>query len=399
MCGTSACPRSAPTRCAAPTRCIPIADLQIEYSLISRGIEAEILPACRELGIGVTAYGVLSRGLLSGHWSRGARARARRLPQPRPPLQRREPRPQPRARRGAARGRRQQGRHGRPDRDRLGALARRGHRAARRRAPPRPARRGAGRARRSSSPPTTSPRSSARCRPAPPPASATTPSRWRSSTASGAERSAACATAALTRRPHPRSGGGRPAPLRAGQGHGRRRRPRARRQPRQRLPALPQQGGAARRRHRALARPRLGAARGDRRRGRPRAGARCAAGSTSSSAPSGPALDDPELFATYVALAAEARDVVTAHVDTLTRQLARIIADGVARGEFAVADPASAARAVFDATGRFHNPAYAPQWSDPTIDAAFDGVWSLLLAGLGGAHDPSERVRSRSPSR
>lgn len=47
-----------------------IADLQIEYSLISRGIESEILPTCRELGIGITAYGVLSRGLLSGHWSK-----------------------------------------------------------------------------------------------------------------------------------------------------------------------------------------------------------------------------------------------------------------------------------------------------------------------------------------
>jgi aryl-alcohol dehydrogenase-like predicted oxidoreductase len=47
----------------------PVADVQIEYSLISRGIEDEILPTCRELGIGVTAYGVLSRGLLSGHWS------------------------------------------------------------------------------------------------------------------------------------------------------------------------------------------------------------------------------------------------------------------------------------------------------------------------------------------
>jgi aryl-alcohol dehydrogenase-like predicted oxidoreductase len=47
----------------------PIADLQIEYSLLSRGIEEEILPVARELGIGVTAYGVLSRGLLSGHWS------------------------------------------------------------------------------------------------------------------------------------------------------------------------------------------------------------------------------------------------------------------------------------------------------------------------------------------
>jgi aryl-alcohol dehydrogenase-like predicted oxidoreductase len=48
----------------------PISDLQIEYSLLSRGIEASILPTCRELGIAVTAYGVLSRGLLSGHWSK-----------------------------------------------------------------------------------------------------------------------------------------------------------------------------------------------------------------------------------------------------------------------------------------------------------------------------------------
>jgi aryl-alcohol dehydrogenase-like predicted oxidoreductase len=48
----------------------PIADVQIEYSLISRGIEDEILPTARELGIGVTAYGVLSRGLISGHFDR-----------------------------------------------------------------------------------------------------------------------------------------------------------------------------------------------------------------------------------------------------------------------------------------------------------------------------------------
>ena len=43
----------------------PVAGLQIEYSLMSRGIEAAILPAVRELGIGVTAYGIMSRGLLS----------------------------------------------------------------------------------------------------------------------------------------------------------------------------------------------------------------------------------------------------------------------------------------------------------------------------------------------
>jgi aryl-alcohol dehydrogenase-like predicted oxidoreductase len=61
-----------------------IADLQIEYSLISRGMEREILPTCRELGIGITAYGVLSRGLMSGHWQKdsaqgGFRSRAPRF--------------------------------------------------------------------------------------------------------------------------------------------------------------------------------------------------------------------------------------------------------------------------------------------------------------------------------
>jgi aryl-alcohol dehydrogenase-like predicted oxidoreductase len=53
----------------------PICDLQIEYSLISRGIESSILPMCRELGIAITAYGVLSRGLISGHWRKGAAAK------------------------------------------------------------------------------------------------------------------------------------------------------------------------------------------------------------------------------------------------------------------------------------------------------------------------------------
>ncbi|MGA2109130.1 MAG: aldo/keto reductase [Syntrophorhabdales bacterium] len=48
----------------------PVCDLQIEYSLLSRGIERRILPFCRDLGIGITAYGVLSRGLISGHWSK-----------------------------------------------------------------------------------------------------------------------------------------------------------------------------------------------------------------------------------------------------------------------------------------------------------------------------------------
>lgn len=61
----------------------PIADLQLEYSLFSRDAEAEILPVCRQLGVGVTAYGVLSRGLLSGHWTRDRRSRDFRSALPR----------------------------------------------------------------------------------------------------------------------------------------------------------------------------------------------------------------------------------------------------------------------------------------------------------------------------
>jgi aryl-alcohol dehydrogenase-like predicted oxidoreductase len=62
----------------------PICDLQIEYSLISRGIEDKILPACRELGIAITAYGVLSRGLISGHWQKnGAQVGDYRVHSPR----------------------------------------------------------------------------------------------------------------------------------------------------------------------------------------------------------------------------------------------------------------------------------------------------------------------------
>jgi aryl-alcohol dehydrogenase-like predicted oxidoreductase len=46
----------------------PITDLQIEYSVISRAVEDDVLPTLRELGIGMTAYGVLARGLISGHY-------------------------------------------------------------------------------------------------------------------------------------------------------------------------------------------------------------------------------------------------------------------------------------------------------------------------------------------
>lgn len=105
-------------------------------------------------------------------------------------------------------------------------------------------------------------------------------------------------------------------------------------------------------------------------------------------------LDDPELFAAYHALVLESGDAVRAHVATLVGQLARIVADGVAQGELAVEDPAAAARAVFDATGRFHNPVHAPGWSDPGIDADFEGVFGLIVRGLGAS-----AVRKRAKAR
>ena len=62
----------------------PITDLQIEYSLVSRGIEREILASCRELAVGITAYGVLARGLIGGHWAESPHKRGdSRLANPR----------------------------------------------------------------------------------------------------------------------------------------------------------------------------------------------------------------------------------------------------------------------------------------------------------------------------
>jgi aryl-alcohol dehydrogenase-like predicted oxidoreductase len=58
----------------------PVCDLQIEYSLVSRGPEAKILPVLEELGIGVTAYGVLSRGLLGGSKPAGPKDLRAHLP-------------------------------------------------------------------------------------------------------------------------------------------------------------------------------------------------------------------------------------------------------------------------------------------------------------------------------
>lgn len=95
-------------------------------------------------------------------------------------------------------------------------------------------------------------------------------------------------------------------------------------------------------------------------------------------------LDDPEMFATYSAIAEESRDVVQAHVNELLEQVTQIIQSGISRQEFQAIDSHQTARAIFFATIRFHHPAHAKEWIAPDIDAHFAEVWSLLLSGLVG---------------
>ncbi|WP_316524743.1 TetR family transcriptional regulator [Kitasatospora brasiliensis] len=94
------------------------------------------------------------------------------------------------------------------------------------------------------------------------------------------------------------------------------------------------------------------------------------------------ALEDPELFATYLALAEENSGLVTAHDNTMVGQIAQIVTDGVERKEFKLAHFQNTARAVLDATRPFHDPAYASTWSAPEADDRFDAVWKLVLGGL-----------------
>ncbi|WP_340379728.1 TetR family transcriptional regulator [Streptomyces sp. SS7] len=93
--------------------------------------------------------------------------------------------------------------------------------------------------------------------------------------------------------------------------------------------------------------------------------------------------DDPELFATYLVLSDENGEVVRRHIADLTGQLATIITAGVAAGTFAACDPPAAARAVFHATARFHDPRYLTVWERPEAQADFEALVDLLVRGLG----------------
>ncbi|MEA2888784.1 MAG: hypothetical protein QOD11_3144 [Bradyrhizobium sp.] len=92
--------------------------------------------------------------------------------------------------------------------------------------------------------------------------------------------------------------------------------------------------------------------------------------------------DDPEMFATYLTLAREACEVVKAHKESLVDQVAQILTEGIEQGAFDVADAKTSARAIFDATIRYHHPAHAEEWSDPALPARIDALLALLLKGL-----------------
>ncbi|MDH6551427.1 TetR family transcriptional regulator [Streptomyces sp. SAI-041] len=92
--------------------------------------------------------------------------------------------------------------------------------------------------------------------------------------------------------------------------------------------------------------------------------------------------DDPELFATYTVLTGENVTAVIEHLTELTGQLTRVVQDGIDAGTFTVPDPAVAALAVFQATGRFHDPCYAGEWEQPGVQEEFTALVDLLVRGL-----------------
>ena len=112
------------------------------------------------------------------------------------------------------------------------------------------------------------------------------------------------------------------------------------------------------------------------------------------------AQDDPQLFATYVQLAASTRPVVNLHEDALVRQLTQIVEFGIEMVDIIDRpDALITARALFEATSRFHHPALLLERSPAEADAALDMVWDLLLTGLVDPEKavPRPRVRRGLP--
>lgn len=94
------------------------------------------------------------------------------------------------------------------------------------------------------------------------------------------------------------------------------------------------------------------------------------------------AVDDCEMFAMYASVTLEAVDMITQHVDQLIGQLARILEIGIQTGEFKALESEVTARAIFNATSRFHHPAHAKEWQSATIDQEFEAIWDLMISGI-----------------
>jgi AcrR family transcriptional regulator len=94
------------------------------------------------------------------------------------------------------------------------------------------------------------------------------------------------------------------------------------------------------------------------------------------------AREDPELFQTYCMVAEDGPKVAGAHGTLLLSQLDRMLAQGVEAGEIRPSALEIGGRAIFQATGRFHNPVHHREWADPEIGADFERLWSLLRDGL-----------------
>ncbi len=193
-------------------------------------------------------------------------------------------------------------------------------------------------------------------------------------------------------RPHPRCGRRDADPLRAGQDHRGRRRPGARRQPRLGLPALRQQGGAARRGDRTLARPRLGAPCQDRRRGWP--------GGAAPEALVRPA--DRHQAAEGEGGAGAVRHLSRHLRGDRARSCTPMSSTSPPRSRPSSPTASPAASSPTATRSRpaapsstpppaSTTPAYAREWEDPGIDDAFDALWALILRGLAADRAAGDR--------
>jgi AcrR family transcriptional regulator len=112
------------------------------------------------------------------------------------------------------------------------------------------------------------------------------------------------------------------------------------------------------------------------------------------------ASDDPELFAAYRTLAANAKTVAAAHVDELIGLAAQIIRSGIEEGTFRPGDYVAAAKAVLFATSRFHHPVHAAEWGELALDQTYNDVWQLLMEGLciAKSSEPPRKIGPPKPN-